>query len=353
MKEIWLRVPRSAETTEDITSSLERFDKLLLESPHAIDGVRGRIPIVSGSGGDVKLLELSSEEDLRGIGPSSAGCTAARVIVGDRRGQALAAGAADAGVAYVVVSCPDWKVIPWENLVAQIRGKSIVMAEVSSLREAELALGALELGVDGLVVDAHDMDEALKIADRVKRVDDVRVELRPAKVRITKPLGMGLRACVDTCDYLSPGEGLLLGIQSSLLFLIEGEVHESPHVRSRPFRVNAGAVSNYVLTPNDVTRYLSELCAGEKVLVVGKAMVKEAIVGRVKVEARPLTLIEAEVEGVLGKVILQDAETIRLVTPDGSKSVKGLQSGDEVLVRSEIGARHFGQRVEGERIDER
>jgi 3-dehydroquinate synthase II len=82
-------------------------------------------------------------------------------------------------------------------------------------------------------------------------------------------------------------------------------------------------------------------------------MAKEAIVGRMKVEARPLTLIEAEVEGRLGKVILQDAETIRLVTPDGSKSVKELQSGDEVLVRSEIGARHFGQRVEGARIDER
>jgi len=353
LKEIWLRIPDSLEPSDEIASSLRRFDKLLLESARGIDDVRGQIPIVSSSGGDVRLFDLSSEGDLPELERTSEGSVAARVVVGDREGQVLAAKAAGAGADYVVVSCPDWKVIPWENLVAKVRGNSMLMAEVSSLREAELALGALELGVDGLVVSAIHLEEALRVADYAKGARGPKVELRPAKVSLTKPLDVGLRACVDTCDHLSPGEGLLLGIQSSLLFLVEGEVHENPHVRPRPFRVNAGAVSNYVLAPNDETRYLSELCAGERVIVAGRAIAREAIVGRVKIERRPLVLVEAELDGRTGKLILQDAETIRIVTPDGSRSVKELSKGDEVMVRSEVGGRHFGQRVEEEKVDER
>lgn len=353
MKEVWLRIPDSLKPSSETVSSLRRFDKLLLDSASSIDTLRGQIPIVSSSGGDVRLYTLSSEGDLQELERSAEGTVAARVVVGDREGQVLAARAASAGADYVVVSCPDWKVIPWENLVAQVKGKSMLMAEVSSLREAELALGALELGVDGLVVPASHIEEALRVADYAKGARGAKVELRPAKVSLTKPLGMGLRACVDTCDYMSPGEGLLLGIQSSLLFLVEGEVHENPHVKPRPFRVNAGAVSNYVLATNDETRYLSELCAGEKVVVAGRAMAREVVVGRVKIERRPLVLVEAELDGRTGKVILQDAETIRIVTPDGSRSVKEISKGDEVMVRSEVGGRHFGQRVEEEKVDER
>jgi len=355
LKEVWLRIPDTLKPSSEIVASLRRFDKILLDSTRGIDALRGHIPIVSSSGGDIDLRTISSRDDLQGLERKGDGQVAARVAVGDRGGQVLAANAAIAGADYVVVSCPDWKVIPWENLVAQVRGRSTLMAEVSDLREAELALGALELGVDGLVVPASHIEEALRVADYAKGARDIGVELRPAKVSLTKPLGMGLRACVDMCDYMSTGEGLLLGIQSSLMFLVEGEVHENPHVRPRPFRVNAGAVSNYVLVPNDETRYLSELCAGERVVVAGRAMAREAVVGRVKVERRPLVLIEAELDGRAGKVILQDAETIRIVTPDGSRSVKELSKGDEVIVRSEVGGggRHFGQRVEGEGIDER
>jgi len=354
LKEVWLRISDSAKPPREAVSSMGRFDKLLLDSARGIDELRGQIPIVSSSGGDVRLCPISSEDDLKGLEKS--GPVAARVVVGDREGQVLAARAASAGADYVVVSCPDWKVIPWENLVAQVKGRSMVMAEVSSLREAELALGALELGVDGLVVPASRIEEALRVADYAKGArGGAKVELRSAKVSVTKPLGMGLRACVDTCDYMSPGEGLLLGIQSSLLFLVEGEVHENPHVKPRPFRVNAGAVSNYVLAPDDETRYLSELSAGERVVVAGRASAREVVVGRVKVERRPLVLVEAELDGRTGKVILQDAETIRIVTPDGSRSVKGLSKGDEVMVMAEVGGggRHFGQRVEEERADER
>ncbi len=125
---------------------------------------------------------------------------------------------------------------------------------------------------------------------------------------------------------------------------------KNPYVASRPFRVNAGAVHSYVLRPNDKTSYLEELKAGDEVLVVdseGNTMLSS--VGRVKIEIRPLLLISAETSGKKGDVILQNAETIRLVGKDGAPiSVVSLKQGDEVLVRVDDAGRHFGMRIKEE-----
>jgi 3-dehydroquinate synthase II len=65
-------------------------------------------------------------------------------------------------------------------------------------------------------------------------------------------------------------------------------------------------------------------------------------------------LIEAEADGKNLKAILQNAETIRLVTPTGSKPVTELQAGDEVLVHiAAAGGRHFGVSVPEEKVIER
>jgi 3-dehydroquinate synthase II len=59
-----------------------------------------------------------------------------------------------------------------------------------------------------------------------------------------------------------------------------------------------------------------------------------------------MMLLEAEAEGKLLKIILQNAETVKLVKPDGkSISVTQVQVGDEVLVKSEEAGRHFGMKV--------
>ena len=72
-----------------------------------------------------------------------------------------------------------------------------------------------------------------------------------------------------------------------------------------------------------------------------------ATVGRVKIERRPLLLVEAEAEGRRFSLILQNAETIRLVRPDGSAiSVVDLKVGDVVLGHLETGGRHFGHAIE-------
>jgi 3-amino-4-hydroxybenzoic acid synthase len=43
------------------------------------------------------------------------------------------------------------------------------------------------------------------------------------------------------------------------------ETHPLPYMPTRPFRVNAGAVSSYVLSSVERTNYLSELCQGDSV----------------------------------------------------------------------------------------
>ncbi|MEM2096922.1 MAG: 3-dehydroquinate synthase II, partial [Methanothrix sp.] len=96
------------------------------------------------------------------------------------------------------------------------------------------------------------------------------------------------------------------------------------------------------------TRYLSELKSGDEVTIVDKdGMTRSAVVGRVKIERRPMILVEAEVDGDRVSTLLQNAETIKLVSHDGTPiSVAELKPGDKVLVHMESSARHFGMSIE-------
>jgi len=244
----------------------------------------------------------------------------------------------------VVITAADWKIIPLENLVAQT---SNLFAEAHTLEEAQTFLGVLERGVDGVVVATKDINEVKKILDLVKRWTE-KISLQTGKVTTIKPLGMGYRVCVDTCDLMEIGEGMLVGNSSGALFLVHAENVENPYVSPRPFRVNAGPVHAYIRTTGGKTKYLSELKAGDEVLLVNhKGETRPGVVGRVKVERRPLLLVEAEVGGKKVTTILQNAETIRLTTPKGQPiSVVQLKPGDEVVLAIEEAGRHFGHKVE-------
>jgi len=101
--------------------------------------------------------------------------------------------------------------------------------------------------------------------------------------------------------------------------------------------------------PNgEKTQYLSELSAGDGVTIVNaRGEQRDGIVGRVKIEKRPLTLVKAEVDGNMITTILQNAETIKLVGADGLPiSIANLKVGDEVLVHFEDSARHFGMKID-------
>ena len=76
-----------------------------------------------------------------------------------------------------------------------------------------------------------------------------------------------------------------------------------------------------------------------------------ATIGRIKTEVRPMLMITAQMETPegtrTGSVFLQNAETIRLVRPDGTPvSVVALRPGDEVICRADVAGRHFGMRIQ-------
>ncbi len=250
---------------------------------------------------------------------------------------------------YFIITAKNWKIIPLENLIAEFQNsKTKLIAEVDNIEEAKLFLQTLEKGVDGVLLKQPTVEQVIEAAGVLKQLVKQRIELTPAKITVIKPLGVGDRVCIDTCSILRKGEGILVGSQSKGLFLVHSESLESEYVAARPFRVNAGPVHSYVLAPNNKTRYLSELKAGDEVLIVNsKGETYPAIIGRVKIEVRPLILIEAEVNGEIYKIILQNAETIRLVDSKGEPvSITQLKPGDQVLLNIREGARHFGTQIQ-------
>jgi 3-dehydroquinate synthase II len=244
----------------------------------------------------------------------------------------------------VVVRGGDWMIIPIENLLSRTNNLFI---EINDLKEGETALSILERGVDGVVIDNPDPNAVRQIIHILKRRNK-RIELFRAKVKRIEPLGMGDRVCIDTCSSMALGEGMLIGNSSQALFLVHSESVENPFVNTRPFRVNAGPVHAYVHMADGQTKYLSELKSGDQVLVVDfKGANYPAVVGRAKVEKRPLVLVEAEENGQTVSTILQNAETIRLTAPSGEAvSLVDLKEGSEVLVYREGSARHFGVKID-------
>ena len=245
----------------------------------------------------------------------------------------------------LILRMSDWTIIPLENLIAQTEG---LMVEVKNAAEARTAVQTLEKGADGVVITAGNVNEIRKVTQIVKgSAGGLKLEI--VRIGRTEALGMGDRVCIDTCTNMRSGEGILVGNSSSAMFLVHSESIENPYVEPRPFRVNAGAVHAYTLVPGGKTRYLSELKSGDESLVVNhKGETQVAVIGRAKVERRPLMLIEGETAG--GKkvsLVLQNAETIRLTGKDGEAiSVVELKKDSEVMGYSTEGGRHFGIKVE-------
>ena len=244
---------------------------------------------------------------------------------------------------YVIVRTRDWTIIPLENLVAQ---SDRIIAAVGCADEAKIALTVLERGTAGILLSTDDPAEVRRVAKVIAGAGE-EVSLVPFEVTRIVPVGMGDRVCVDTCSILGDGEGMLVGNTSSAFLMVHPETLENPYVAPRPFRVNAGAVHAYILLPGGKTAYLADLAVGDRVLVAEHTgTTHDAVVGRVKIERRPLLLVEAKTDDATVSLVLQNAETIRLVREDGTAvSVAALAVGDKVLGSVAEGGRHFGVAV--------
>ncbi len=346
MKELWVEIDSktSALDKESLLNLSHENADVILEGNQASNR-NNKLEIVFLSDLNEKNLALLKKEGKK---------TAFRVTIQGKEDENQAAKAAEIGFDYVIINCLDWRVIPLENLIAKGRGKSTLIAEVTNSEDAKVVLEALELGTDGVLLKTGNPNELEKTIKLIKS-QAPKMVLTSAKILSIKPIGSGARVCVDTVDLMVPGEGMLVGCQSAGFFLVEAEVNENPYVQSRPFRVNAGPASHYTLTSTQSTRYLSELKTGDEVLIVNReGKVRLTNVGRSKIEFRPLILIEAQVAETKIKTILQNAETIRLVTPKSSKPVTELKPNDEVIVHiAAKGGRHFGISVPEETVIEK
>ena len=258
------------------------------------------------------------------------------------------------GLDFVIVEVKDWKIIPLENIIAKLHKlHTKIYAIARNAEEVRKMFSILEVGVDGAIFTTSSINE---VREALVYLGSRSYKLKAAKVLEIKEVGDGERVCVDTASILKRGEGMLVGSRSNFLFLVHNESVGSSFTSPRPFRVNAGAVHCYTVSPDGTTKYLSELETGSEVLVLdSKGRARRATVGRSKIERRPMLMIKAKIGNEVGGIIAQNAETIRFVKSSGHLvSVTHLKKGDSVLAYAQTAVgRHFGMEVADEYIVEK
>ena len=258
------------------------------------------------------------------------------------------------GLDFVIIEVKDWKIIPLENIIAKLHKiHTKIFSIARNAKEARKMFSILDVGVDGVIFNTGSMNE---VRQALVYLGSKSFELSSAKIIDIQEVGDGERVCVDTASMLNRGEGMLIGSRANFLFLVHNESVGSSFTSPRPFRVNAGAVHCYTLAPDGTTKYLSELETGVEILVLdSKGKARRAVIGRCKIEKRPMLMIKAKVGDEIGGIIAQDAETIRFVKPNGQLvSVTHLKKGDSVIVHAKVATgRHFGMEVSDEYILEK
>ncbi len=300
---------------EDITLAIESgIDGIIVEEEY-ITKIKQLARIEVFSDKDFPLVHLVNKEKEKEI--------STRLLAGEN-----------------LVIAKGWEIIPVENLLSKCKNVSL---EVENLSEAKLAFTILECGVENIVLNKNSLPKLKEIITECKQNQQIE-ELEEAEILEINPAGMGHRVCVDTMSILKRGQGMLIGNSSAFTFLVQAETESNEYVASRPFRINAGAVHAYTILPNNKTCYLEELRAGDEVLIVNHDKTTSlAIVGRVKVEMRPMLKIVAKIGETIGSIFLQNAETIRLIHSDSTPvSVVDLKIGDKILAKKDVPGRHFG-----------
>ncbi len=340
--ELWL----DAATSTEVMNQPYPADRILLASGDKIPSWAENALFACEDG---RILD----EESRPIGvhvdiEDSEGQEAARSLVGM--------------VNWLVLTTGDWQMIPLENLVAASQGSGTrIVARIDRTNTARGAAFALETGVDALLLPPTDAEIwaegqaiaaerlALQSEANESAFEQEHSELSEVEVISIEDGGVGDRVCIDLTSQLEIGEGLLIGSAASAMLLVHGETMESEFVPSRPFRVNAGAVHAYVQMANGDTKYLSELVAGDAVCVCDNGgKFRAAIIGRLKIESRPFLIIRFRHSetGIIGQTFLQQAETVRLVSSQGTMpSITDLEKGNMLLAMVGTSARHIGKNV--------
>jgi 3-amino-4-hydroxybenzoic acid synthase len=235
--------------------------------------------------------------------------------------------------------------IPLEIVLAAAEGaEGQTITIVEDVEEAQIVFGVLERGSDGVLMAVRAVGDATALKTAA---DDQEKDLDLVELKVTgiSHVGMGQRACIDTCSYLHEDEGMLIGSHSKGMILCVSETHPLPYMPTRPFRVNAGAIHSYTMSKDGHTNYLSDLKSGSKVLAVDvKGQTRLVTVGRVKIESRPLLQVDAvSSDGRTVNLILQDDWHVRVLGPGGVVyNSTHLAPGDVLLGYLPTEERHVG-----------
>ena len=281
-----------------------------------------------------------------------------RVDVSTAEGQSKARSMAGS-VEWILLDLGEWKMIPIENIIAACdSGPTKVAARISSQEQVLGAAFALQIGVDALLVTEAVLPTALiaksqrgeRSSLQSEEVESKEFQLTSLLITEVKEGGVGDRVCVDLTSMLDIGEGMLVGSSANSMVLVHGETVKSEFVPTRPFRVNAGAAHTYILMSDGSTKYLSELEMGDQVMITSSdSKSRTATVGRVKIERRPFILFKWKDENHNeAGALLQQAETVRLVSASGLISITDLSPDMEIIGWSGGAGRHVGIEITAE-----
>jgi 3-dehydroquinate synthase class II len=270
----------------------------------------------------------------------------------DDRDSLLSAISNGTSVNYLWILFRDPTNIPLELVIASLQSTStILMKEIrdpADVDDAIVSYGVMEYGAEGVIFSPREHGAMSEFLERMAQTENEALSIQVGTVIESRPVGMGYRACIDTSTLFEPDEGMLVGSTSQGGLLCCPEVFFLPYMELRPFRVNAGAVHSYVFNTGNRTDYMSELKAGSPVMIVNsQGKVRRASVGRIKIEQRPLRLIEVEFAGKERvNVLMQDDWHVRIFS-DAVKplNISHLKPGDRVLGYVTEPGRHVGIKI--------
>ncbi|MFF5011010.1 3-dehydroquinate synthase II family protein [Streptomyces phaeochromogenes] len=315
-------------------------------STGTVTGAAAGIDLLLRKFGTQEELDALAAENRAAGGSGGAGGTPAAGFIDVRDDRTLTLSCAGAmALPYTVIHFADPTKIPLEIVLAaaeSAEGKLVTV--VDGLEEAAIVFDVLERGSDGILFTPRSADEVFALA-RLLEATTPQLELSTLTVESIRHVGLGDRVCVDTCSHFEEDEGILVGSYSSGFVLCCSETHPLPYMPTRPFRVNAGALHSYTLGPDNRTSYLSEVGSGSVLLGVGAdGRTRRVVVGRAKLESRPLLEIRTHAEdGRLVSLTVQDDWHVRVLGPGGKVlNVTELRTGDELLGYLATDKRHVG-----------
>ena len=170
------------------------------------------------------------------------------------------------------------------------------------------------------------------------------MEVKTSKIESILEMGLGTRVEIDFIEILGANEGVLVGDSAKGFVCVLAETRKTETYPPRPFRVNAGAIHQYVYVGENQTKYLSELKAGDRVIVVDGTNERLVTVGRVKIESREFERISLDC-GITAT--LQKADSIFVLGNDDPFHLVDIKEGNMLTCfLMQDTARHKGIAIE-------